>query len=98
VTSAPHGEEPAITSDRRAFRAFILATINATARVQPAETSDAILTELTMTHATTLAPDVLAGFRRARLGGEDGWLAATLDLEPARRPCTRKRHNGAHVR
>lgn len=79
VTSAPHGKEPAITPDRRALRAFILATINATARVQPAETSDAVLTELTMTHATTLAPDVLAGFRRARVGGEDAWLAARLD-------------------
>jgi hypothetical protein len=78
VTSTPHGEEPAITPDRRALRAFILATINATARVQPAETSDAVLTELTMTHATMLAPDVLAGYRRARLDGEDAWLAATL--------------------
>ena len=174
MTSAPHSEEPAITPDRRALRAFILAAINATARVQPAEfgenayfdpkqirrytivadellegeweekcavrladilgdhshaallvlltlarvgrgalvttipalhrdlagafeTSDAVLTELTMTHATTLAPDVLAGFRRARVGGEDAWLAATLDAAddrtaPARLRSRVRRH------
>ena len=39
-------------------------------------TRDALLTKLTTTHAITLAPDLLAGYRRAGLGGEDRWLAA----------------------
>jgi hypothetical protein len=38
-----------------------------------------VFVELITTHATTLAPDVLAGYRRARLRGDDAWLAATLD-------------------
>ncbi len=42
-------------------------------------TPRAALKELTLTHAITLAPDILAGYRRVRLGGEAAWLARTLD-------------------
>ncbi len=37
-----------------------------------------VLLERATIDATTLAPDVLAGYRRAGLGGEDGWLATAL--------------------
>ena len=47
-------------------------------------TPRAALVELTLTHATSLAADVLAGYRRVRLGGDDRWLALTLGEAPRR--------------
>lgn len=46
-------------------------------------TRRAVLVELTLTHVTSLAADVLAGYRRVRLGGEDRGLALTLDSDAA---------------
>lgn len=46
-------------------------------------TPRAVLVELTLTHATSLAADVLAGYRRVCLGGEDRWFALTLDSDAA---------------
>jgi len=42
-------------------------------------TAHDVLLERATIHAITLAPAVLAGYRRAGLGGEDRWLAAALD-------------------
>jgi hypothetical protein len=47
--------------------------------VQAFRTRRAALVELTLSHATSLAADVLAGYRRVRLGGEEVWLARTID-------------------
>jgi hypothetical protein len=74
--------------DTSGLRALVLATINATARVQPAQCGE------NPSFDAIIAPDVLTGYRRAGRGGEDGLFGATIsaqflcsDSSMRRRPC-----------
>ncbi len=76
-----HPELLALLTLARVGRGALVTTVRAlcTELAAAFPTPRATVVELTLTHATSLAGDVLAGYRRVRLGGEDRWLARTLD-------------------
>lgn len=80
-----HAELLALLTLARIGRGALVTTVQVlhAELAQAFRTPRVALVELTLTHATSLAADVLAGYRRVRLGGEDRWLALTLDSDAA---------------
>ena len=72
LVTATHCEDTPIMPDTSGLRAFVPATINATARVQPAEWGE------NPSFDAIVALDVLTGYRRAGLGRQDMSLATAL--------------------
>lgn len=81
-----HAELLALLTLARIGRGALVTTVRAlhAELAEAFDTPRAALVELTLSHATSLAANVLAGYRRVRLGGEDRWLALTLDADNAK--------------